>query len=67
VTFPSGPFDSITTYLDSYIEHMTRAYASINGSMLERAAQMLLDTIARDGQIFSCGNGGSAAISNHLV
>ena len=31
------------------------------------AAQILIDCIDRDGIIYACGNGGSAAIANHLL
>jgi D-sedoheptulose 7-phosphate isomerase len=33
---------------------------------LDQAHQIIQDAIVRDGQIFACGNGGSAAIANHL-
>ena len=34
---------------------------------LERAAQLVLDTVRREGTLFFCGNGGSAADAQHLA
>ncbi len=67
MTFPNKPYTTAKAYLDDYTREVIAAYEAIDGLQLEEAAAVLNDTIARDGQIFSCGNGGSAAISNHLV
>ena len=34
---------------------------------LERAAAMVLDTVRREGTLFFCGNGGSAADAQHMA
>ena len=34
---------------------------------LERAAAMVLETVAREGTLFFCGNGGSAADAQHMA
>ena len=34
---------------------------------LERAAELVLDTVRREGTLFFCGNGGSAADAQHLA
>jgi D-sedoheptulose 7-phosphate isomerase len=65
--FPSKRYDSIAGYFDAYAEDLQRAAASVSREKLTAAAKLLMDAIARDAQIFSCGNGGSAAIANHLV
>lgn len=67
MSFPTHHYGSAKSYLDDYAAQITRAYSSIDGTALEKAAALILDAINRDKQIFSCGNGGSAAISNHLV
>jgi D-sedoheptulose 7-phosphate isomerase len=37
------------------------------GPALERAAEMVRETVARGGTLFFCGNGGSAADAQHLA
>lgn len=67
MTFPEQRFGSIATFFDAYAEQLARAAATISRPALDSAQALLGDAIAGDRAIFSCGNGGSAAISNHLV
>ena len=46
---------------------MAAALKSVQSSDIERAAAALKLAIADNNLIFSCGNGGSAAIANHLT
>ena len=66
VKFPLGPYTSAASYFDAYAEEMARAVKSIEPAMLERAAATLADAYLRGARIFSCGNGGSASIANHM-
>jgi len=66
VKFPLGPYASAASYFDAYAEEMARAVKSIEPAMLERAAATLADAYLRGSRIFSCGNGGSASIANHM-
>ena len=66
VKFPLGPYASAASYFDAYAEEMARAVKSIEPAMLERAAATLADAYLRGARIFSCGNGGSASIANHM-
>ena len=45
---------------------MARAASSIDPAALDRAAAILLEAYTRGAGVFSCGNGGSASIANHL-
>lgn len=65
--FPGRKYESAGAYFDDYARAMTSALASVDRDALTRAAALLTATYARDGTIWSCGNGGSAAIANHLV
>ena len=67
MTFPDQPFASIAAFFEAYSEQLARAARSVRPEALDAAQRLLGDAIARDVQIFACGNGGSAAIANHLV
>jgi D-sedoheptulose 7-phosphate isomerase len=67
VYFPDKEYDNIGSYLNDYFDRLRLAAASISYDQLTAAAKLIEETIARDGVIFSCGNGGSAAIANHLA
>jgi phosphoheptose isomerase len=64
--FPIRRYDSAGSYLDEYIKESARAASSIAPVELDRAAAILLEAYARCTGVFSCGNGGSASIANHL-
>jgi D-sedoheptulose 7-phosphate isomerase/D-glycero-D-manno-heptose 1,7-bisphosphate phosphatase len=64
--FPATPYGSAAWYFDAYAEEATRALASIEPAALDKAAEILLDAYTRGAAVFACGNGGSAAIANHL-
>jgi D-sedoheptulose 7-phosphate isomerase/D-glycero-D-manno-heptose 1,7-bisphosphate phosphatase len=64
--FPSAPYASAAAYFDAYAEQTARATSSIESAALDRAAAILVEAYTRGARVFSCGNGGSAAIANHL-
>jgi phosphoheptose isomerase len=64
--FPITPHASATSYFDAYAEEISRAAKATEPAALDRAAAILLDAYARGAGVFSCGNGGSASIANHL-
>src|SRR6201998_3594250 len=66
VKFPMGPYASAASYFDAYAEEMSRAAKSIEPAGLERAAAILVEAYLRGARMFSCGNGGSASIANHM-
>jgi phosphoheptose isomerase len=66
VKFPLGPYASAASYFDAYAEEMARAVKSIEPAMVERAATALAAAYLHGARIFSCGNGGSASIANHM-
>ncbi len=67
MTFPDKHFVDIGSYADAYYNRLSLATASIDRGALSKAARLLGVVLQRDGQIFSCGNGGSASIANHLL
>jgi D-sedoheptulose 7-phosphate isomerase/D-glycero-D-manno-heptose 1,7-bisphosphate phosphatase len=64
--FPERPYGDAASYTVSYFEESTRAAASIDGLQVHRAAEILVGAYTSQALVFSCGNGGSAAIANHL-
>ncbi len=66
VKFPFAPYPSASSYLDAYAEEMARAARTIEPAAFDRAAAILLAAYVRNARIFSCGNGGSASIANHM-
>jgi phosphoheptose isomerase len=66
VKFPAAPYPSAAAYLNSYAEEIARACKTIDPDAFDNAAAILLEAYSRDARMFSCGNGGSASIANHM-
>ena len=66
VKFPMAPYASAASYFDAYAEEMSRAAKTIEPEAFDRAAAILLEAYLRGARMFSCGNGGSASIANHV-
>ena len=67
MTFPDKQFVDIASYANDYFAHVAAAAASIDRAKIEQAAGILSKLYRAGGVVYACGNGGSAAISNHLV
>lgn len=64
--FPAAKYKQVSAYATGYFSELARAAASVDPVELERAANVLLQAYLEGATVFSCGNGGSAAIANHL-
>jgi D-sedoheptulose 7-phosphate isomerase/D-glycero-D-manno-heptose 1,7-bisphosphate phosphatase len=64
--FPSAPYPRASKYFDGYAAELARAVSLVDPAALDQAAGILADAYQRGSAVFSCGNGGSAAIANHL-
>jgi phosphoheptose isomerase len=64
--FPAAPHSSAAAYFGGYAEELAQSARSVEPAALDRAANLLLDAYLRGARVFSCGNGGSASIANHL-
>lgn len=64
--FPATPYRTAASFFDDYAMATARFASSIDSAVLDRAAAILLDAYSRDAAVFACGNGGSAAIANHM-
>ena len=67
MTFPDKIFADAENYAGAYFAQINIAASSVDREKIERAAHVLAKTYSSDGTVYACGNGGSAAISNHLV
>jgi phosphoheptose isomerase len=65
--FPSRPYPDAGVYAADYFSEMSAAAASVDAEQLRRAGDLIEKTVSAGGVIYSCGNGGSAAIANHLA
>ena len=66
MTFPDQPFETAEHFVDAYAERVSAALASIDRARVAAAAKLLAEAYSSESILYSCGNGGSAAISNHL-
>ncbi len=64
--FPSARYESATAFGAAYFEEWARAGESLDPVALHQAARLLVAAYVAGTTIYSCGNGGSAAIADHL-
>jgi len=64
--FPAAPHGSAGSFFEAYAEESARAGQTVDPAALDRAAAVLLEAYTRGAGVFSCGNGGSAAVANHM-
>ena len=57
----------VKKFLEHYMKLLTNSIMDTDMKNLNQAALQILKTIKKDATIYVCGNGGSAAISNHYV
>lgn len=67
MTFPDQRFPDAGRFASAYFAEIAAAAASLDPEKLGQAADILAEAYGSGGTVFACGNGGSAAISNHLV
>lgn len=65
--FPERRHANTGVYAHSYFKHLAAAAETVDIGALEASGQLLREHSLAGKMIFSCGNGGSAAIANHLV
>ena len=67
MTFPDQKFSNMASYGDAYFKQLKAAAASVDRAALSQAADQLEVSYAKGATLYVCGNGGSAAIANHLI
>ena len=64
--FPARAYQDPGEYLTAYFEMTAVGSKSVDRQALRQACDVLLDAYQSGKQVFVCGNGGSAAIADHL-
>lgn len=65
--FPSRRIEDAGDYARAYFDLLGQACATVSSDAMTAAGRMLSEAAQAGRTIYSCGNGGSAAIANHLV
>lgn len=65
--FPSSEYADAGVYAGEYFSRLAAAAATVDQKAVADAGRLLAERSGQGRMLFSCGNGGSAAISNHLV
>jgi phosphoheptose isomerase len=61
-----GRYASAGSYFGEYAKELARASETVDPAAVERAAELLVDAYSTGARMFSCGNGGSASVANHM-
>ncbi len=67
MTFPDQKYPAIGAFSDDYFAEYAKNAGSVDRDLLAQAAAMLAAAYTSGANVYCCGNGGSAAIANHLV
>lgn len=65
--FPEKKHEDLSLFLEDYSLGIQKGFESINFKELEKIANLMNRTINYGNTIYTCGNGGSSAISEHFV
>jgi len=67
MNFPNKDNLDLSSFLGDYSSLIAKGFESIDLQQLEKISDLLTLTIKAENKIYCCGNGGSAAISDHFV
>ena len=67
MTFPDKKYSGSDSYVDAYFSQIGEAAASVDRARVADAVAILTKAFSEGRMVYSCGNGGSAAIANHLA
>jgi D-sedoheptulose 7-phosphate isomerase len=65
--FPDRLISDAGSYAHEYFQRLAAAASTVEQTKITAAGTLIANTIEAGRRIYSCGNGGSAAIANHLV
>jgi D-sedoheptulose 7-phosphate isomerase len=64
--FPSRSYGDAGSYAVAYFDLLAKAASTVSPTAMARAGDLLVKAASAGARIYACGNGGSAAIANHL-
>jgi D-sedoheptulose 7-phosphate isomerase len=67
MTFPAKKYSTVSEFAEDYFQELATAVNTLNLKNLESAIKIIEETIANNKTVYTCGNGGSTAISDHFV
>lgn len=67
MSFIKKKYKNISQFSDDYIMNLVNSMTKVDKSALTKILKIIENKIKNKKYLFVCGNGGSAAISNHLV
>lgn len=65
--FPERDDYGLKEFLSEYSERLKSSLTNLNNNDLEDVYELLVNAIKEKSSIYTCGNGGSSAIAEHLV
>ncbi len=65
--FPLEKYSGAESYAAAYFDTLSAAAKAVDTTTISQAADLLGQLFSTSGTLYVCGNGGSAAISNHLL
>lgn len=67
MTFPNELFLTASTFMEAYVVEQQKAINAVDFTSVEAATDILETAYKNNNVVYVCGNGGSAAIANHMV
>jgi D-sedoheptulose 7-phosphate isomerase len=67
MTFPDTRFTDLSAFMDAYGQQYERAFGRVDRAAVVAACSAIEKAYLNHRTVFVCGNGGSAAIANHMV
>lgn len=65
--FPRKKYTNIDYFINDYVKNACKALIKLNKNSLKKISEHLLKSYKNNKTIYICGNGGSAALSNHFA
>ena len=57
----------LSKFIENYKVELSKSIMNLDDKKLQTIIKLIKETIINDRRIFTCGNGGSASVSNHFL
>ena len=65
--FPKKKIENTKSYAEEYLNTLSKVSTRIDYDLINKLSNLLRELYLSKKNIFVCGNGGSASISNHFI